>query len=56
MGADGVVDDLPGLQLAVEGGDVERRVLDLVELLGVGALGALDVPIELRRSRGQEEE
>ena len=45
MGADGVVDDLPGLELSVVGGDVNRRVLDLVELLGVGALGPLDMTV-----------
>ena len=53
---DGVVSALPGHELAVQGGDLQGEGGDLMELLRVGALGALDAPIQLGRARGQDEE
>ena len=44
MRAHGVVDLLPGVELAVERPDGPGEVPDLVELLGVGALGTQTGP------------
>jgi len=57
MRTDGVVDALPGTGLAVEAGD--RPSIEgtkLIELLGMGALGALDRAVELGRTRRQHEQ
>ena len=43
VGADGVVGPLPVLEFLVELGDLERAGGDLIELLRVGTLGALDL-------------
>ena len=45
MGTDGVVDTLPSLQLPVQGGHFQGEVIDLVELLGMGALDPLHAAI-----------
>jgi hypothetical protein len=42
MRADGVVDSFPVPQLAIEFFHFQRARRDLVELLGVGAVGAFD--------------
>lgn len=56
MWADGVVDTLPSEELPVERSHLQGEIIDLVELLGVGAFGALDGAIELGRARGEHEE
>ena len=43
VGADGVVGPLPVLEFLVELGDLERAGGDLIKLLRMGALGALDL-------------
>ena len=50
MGTDGVIDFLPVAELAIELFHFQRAVGDLVELLGVGAVGAFDGAIEFRRA------
>jgi hypothetical protein len=52
MGADGVVDLFPVAQLTVSFFHLQRASRDLVELRGVGTLGAFDRAVELRRARG----
>ena len=42
---DGVVGELPGPKLLVEGGHVQGELHDFVELLGVGALSPLDTTV-----------
>ena len=54
--ADGVVDTLPGHELPVQGSHLQGEVIDLVELLGMGALGQLHAAIELGRARGQHKQ
>ena len=56
MRADGVVDPLPLAQFAVERFHFQRTSADLIELLGVGALGALDRSIEFGRARREHEQ
>ena len=56
MGTDGVVGSFPGLEFAIQLGDRERAGGDLIELLGVGTLGALHLAIELGGTRGPHEE
>ena len=56
MGADGVVDLFPVAEFAIEFFHFQRASRDLVELLGVGAVGAFDGAIEFRRARGQHEQ
>ena len=51
VGADGIVDPLSVLPFLVELGDLERAGGDLIELLRVGVVGALDVAIELGRAQ-----
>src|SRR5438309_11818503 len=51
-----VVDPLPLSQLAVEFLHLQRAGRDLIKLLGVSPLGALDRAVELRRSRWQNEQ
>ena len=46
VGADGVVGPLPVLEYLVELGDLERAGGDLIKLLRMGALGALDHAVE----------
>ena len=42
MGADGVVGVLPSVEITIELGDLERARGNLIELLRMGAVGALD--------------
>jgi hypothetical protein len=51
-----VVDPLPVQELGPEVGYGEVRVDDLIELLGVGTMGALDTAVEFRAVRRQDEE
>src|SRR5436190_17546489 len=51
-----VVDPLPLSQLAVEFLHLQRAGRDLIKLLGVSPLGALDRAVELGRSRWQNEQ
>ncbi len=48
--ADGVVDAFPGLEIAIEGRELERVGDDLIELLGMGTRGAFDPAIEFGRA------
>ena len=54
--ADVVVDGFPLLEPLVEGGDLEGEVGDLVELLGMGAVGAFDAAVELGGAGRQGEQ
>lgn len=45
-----VVDVFPLKQSLVQGSDVRVAIIDLIELLSVGALSALDTAIELGAS------
>jgi len=56
MRTDGVVDLFPLPQLAIEFFHFQRAGRDLVELLGVGAVGAFDGAVELGRARGEHEQ
>jgi hypothetical protein len=56
MRADGVIDPFPLPQLAVEFVHLQRVRGDLVELLGVGAVGAFDGAIEFGRAWRQDEQ
>src|ERR1039457_233730 len=56
MGADSIVDFFPGAQLPIELFHFQRAGRDLVELLGVGAVGAFDGAVEFRRARRQHEQ
>ena len=57
MRAHGVVDPLPGAGLTVEHGDVEvAEGAEFVELLGMGALGALDRGVEPGRTGRSHEQ
>jgi hypothetical protein len=56
MGTDGVVDLFPVAQLTVSFFHLQRPSRDLVELLGVGTLGAFDRAVELGRAQGQHEQ
>jgi transposase len=56
MGADGVVGPLPVLEFLVERGDLERAGGDLIKLLRMGALGALDRAVEFGRAGRQDKE
>jgi len=53
--ADGVVGVFPSLKLAVEPGNRERAGGILIELVGVGAVGALNLTVEFGRARRQDE-
>jgi hypothetical protein len=55
VGADGVVGPLPLLPLLIELGDLERAGGDLLKLLRVGAVSALDVAIEFGGARRNNE-
>ena len=56
VGADGVVSSLPVEQFLVELGDRERAGGDLIKLLGMRAVGALDPAVQFGRARRQDEE
>ena len=51
VGSEGVVGALPGQELLVQGGHFQRELGDFIELLRMGALGALHAPVELGRAR-----
>src|SRR5271156_4243029 len=55
MGVNGVVDFSPVAEFAVEFFHFQRAGCDLVELLGVGAIGAFDGAVELGRTWWQDE-
>ncbi len=52
----GIVGLFPSLKFAVEFGDGERKGGDLIELLGVSAIGALHLAIEFGRAGQQDKE
>ena len=54
--ADGVIDFFPLPQFAVEGVEVQGIGMDLIELLGVGAVDALDRAIEFGGAGRQDEQ
>jgi hypothetical protein len=56
VGALVVVGVFPFSEGVVDGADLEAALVELVELLGVGALGAFDGAIEFRAARRQDEE
>ena|SRR2546423_1120927 len=56
MRADGIVDFFPVAEFAVEFFHLQRAGHDLVELLGVGTIGALDGAIEFRRTGRKNEQ
>ena len=56
MRADGVVDFFPLAQFAVEGFHLQRAGGDLIELLGVGAVGAFHGTVEFGRTRREHEQ
>ncbi len=56
MRADGVVDFFPMAEFAVEFFHLQRAGCDLVELLGVGAVGAFDGAVEFGRTWRQDEQ
>ena len=56
MRADGVVDFFPVAEFTVEFFHLQRAGSDLVELLGVGAIGAFDGAVEFGRTRRQDEQ
>ena len=45
MGAHGVVDTLPSQQLPIQGSHLQGEVVDLIELLGMGALSPLHTTV-----------
>ena len=56
MRTDGIVDFLPVAEFAVEFFHLQRAGRDLVELLGVGAIGGFDGAVEFGRTWRQDEE
>src|SRR3972149_5170255 len=56
VGADGVVDSLPGAQLLVELGEQPGAGGDPIELLRVSALGAFDAAVEFRGAGWQDKQ
>jgi hypothetical protein len=56
MGADGIVGLFPGARFAMELADGKRKGSDLVELLGISAVGALDPAVEFGRAGRQDKE
>jgi hypothetical protein len=52
----GIVDRLPFAERAVDLGQGSWELHDLIELFAVGAVGALDVTVELGRARRKDEE
>jgi len=55
MRTDGVVDSFPLPQLAIEFFHFQGAGVDLIELLGMGTIGAFDGAIEFGRARRQDE-
>ena len=53
MGADGVVDAFPLAQLTIELIHLQRAGVNLIELLGVSAVGALDRSVQFGGARGR---
>jgi len=47
MRADGVVGMFPSLEITIEFGEGERKGGDLIKLLSRGAMGTLDLTVEL---------
>ena len=56
MGTDGVIDFFPMPEFAIEFFHFERARGDLIELLGMGAVGAFDGAVEFGRARGKHEQ
>jgi hypothetical protein len=56
MGTDGVIDLFPLAELTIEFFHLQRARGDLVELLGVGAVGALDGAVEFGRTGRKHEQ
>src|SRR5579875_3326337 len=56
MRADGIVGLFPGAKFAIELGEGKRKGGDLVELLGMSAVGALDPAVEFGRAGRQDKE
>ena len=56
MGAHGVVDTLPSQQLPIQGSHLQGEVVDLIELLGMGALSPLHTTVELGGAGWEHEE
>ncbi len=54
--ADGVVDAFPSPEIAIEGREVERVGDDLIELLGMGTLSALDMAVEFGGAGRQDKQ
>ena len=55
-GAHGVVDTLPSQQLSIQGSHLQGEVVDLIELLGMGALSPLHTTVELGGAGWEHEE
>ena len=55
MRADGIVDFFPVAEFAVEFFHLQRAGRDLIELLGVGAIGAFDGAVEFGGARRKDE-
>ena len=56
VGARGVVDTLPSQQLPIQGSHLQGEVVDLIELLGMGALSPLHTTVELGGAGWEHEE
>src|SRR5271166_1258251 len=56
MRTDGIVDFSPMAEFAIELVHFQRTRRDLVELLGVGAIGAFDGAVEFGRTWGENEQ
>ena len=56
VGAHGVVDTLPSQQLPIQGSHLQGEVVDLIELLGMGALSPLHTTVELGGAGWEHEE
>ena len=56
VGPEGVVGAFPGQEGLIEGGSLQFPAIDLIELLGVGAVGPLHMPIELGGVRWQDKQ
>ena len=56
VGAHGVVDTLPSQQLPIQGSHLQGEVVDLIELLGIGALSPLHTTVELGGAGWEHEE
>ena len=56
MRAQQFADFFPLSQLTIESFHFQRAGGDLIELLGMGAVGAFDGAIEFGRARGQDEQ